>query len=395
MRKSILGIAMMLSAIVCSCGKGISKKELFNGENLEGWTCVLDEKSDVPTSEVYGVKDGNIHIVGNPFGYMRTDKKYSNYKLHMEWRWVGEGTNSGLFLHVQDGDKLWPNAIECQLCNGKAGDFVMLGGSKISEIECVGQFPIKDRVGNFEKPVGEWNIAEVVCQGNSITVYINGQLQNQATSETSEGYIALQSEGGSIEFRNVYLTELNGKDTIAKDSIALSYDLLKNDDPRIKDCIEEEPQYAFDVTLKGKINGTPYKLYQVHIKEGKAERTEIKQEKTCIADSIQHILFASIMESKESVRIICNHQAKNDIQVSVPTFRSILMETYPAIKQTKEETIPLIAFTEGTPQIFEIAGRKLEGLDYCGVRDAKIHPSRWFEKFHIKDYVYFEIDFQQ
>ena len=67
MRKSILGIAMMLSAIVCSCGKGISKKELFNGENLEGWTCVLDEKSDVPTNEVYGVKEGNIHIAGNPF----------------------------------------------------------------------------------------------------------------------------------------------------------------------------------------------------------------------------------------------------------------------------------------------------------------------------------------
>ena len=208
MRKSILGIAMMLSTIVCSCGEENSKKELFNGENLEGWTCILDEKADVPTSEVYGVKDGNIHIAGNPFGYMRTDKKYSNYKLHVEWRWVGEGTNSGLFLHVQDGDKLWPNAIECQLCNGKAGDFVMLGGSKIAEIECIGQFPIKDRVGNFEKPVGEWNIAEVVCQGKSITVSINGQLQNQATSETSEGYIALQSEGGPIEFRNVYLEEL-------------------------------------------------------------------------------------------------------------------------------------------------------------------------------------------
>lgn len=209
MRKSILGIAMMLSAIVCSCGKGISKKELFNGENFEGWTCVLDEKSDVPTNEVYGVKDGNIHIVGNPFGYMRTDKKYSNYKLHVEWRWVGEGTNSGLFLHVQDGDKLWPNAIECQLGSGKAGDFVMLGGSKIAEVESQGKFPIKERNGDFEKPIGEWNIAEVVCEGNSIIVYINGQLQNQATSETSEGYIALQSEGGPIEFRNVYLTAQN------------------------------------------------------------------------------------------------------------------------------------------------------------------------------------------
>ena len=395
MKNVLVCVACAMMAMLSSCGSNDSKEVLFNGENLEGWTCVLDEKSDVPTSEVYGVKEGNIHIIGNPFGYMRTDKKYSNYKLHAEWRWVGEGTNSGLFIHVQDGDKLWPNAIECQLCNGKAGDFVMLGGSKIAEVECVGQFPIKDRIGNFEKPVGEWNTAEVVCQGNSITVYINGQLQNQATSETSEGYIALQSEGGPIEFRNVYLTELNEKDTIAKDSITLSYDLLKNDDPKIKDCIEEEPQYAFDVTLKGKINGTPYKLYQVHVKEGKAERTEIKQEKICTADSIQHFLFASIMESKESVRIICNHQAKNDWKITIPSYQCILMETYPAIKQTKEETIPLIAFTEGERGTWERNGFTLEGLDYCGVRDAKIHPSRWFEKFHIKDYVYFEIEFQQ
>ena len=208
MKNNILCLAMMLLTIMCSCGQKETKQELFNGKNLDGWTCVLDESSTLPTTDVYGMKDGNIHIAGNPFGYMRTAQKYSNYKLHAEWRWVGEGTNSGLFLHVQDGDKLWPNAIECQLCNGKAGDFVMLGGSKISEIECVGQFPIKDRNGNFEKPIGEWNTAEVVCEGNSITVYINGQLQNQATSETSEGYIALQSEGGPIEFRNVYLTRL-------------------------------------------------------------------------------------------------------------------------------------------------------------------------------------------
>lgn len=208
MKARFLLAAMAFTLMMSACGESNSPKELFNGENLEGWVCVLDETSAVPTSEVYGAQEGNIHIKGNPFGYMRTAEKYGNYKLHVEWRWVGEGTNSGLFLHVQDGDKLWPNAIECQLCNGKAGDFVMLGGSKISEIECVGEFPIKDRNGNFEKPVGEWNTAEIVCEGNSITVYINGELQNQATAETSEGYIALQSEGGPIEFRNVQLSKL-------------------------------------------------------------------------------------------------------------------------------------------------------------------------------------------
>ena len=205
MKNQILSLAILVLGILASCGTKETKNELFNGENLDGWVCVLDENSNVAITDVYGVKEGNIHIAGNPFGYMRTDKKYSNYKLHAEWRWVGEGTNSGLFIHVQDGDKLWPNAIECQLCNGKAGDFVMLGGSKIKEMECVEEYPVFERVGDYEKPVGEWNVAEIVCKGNKITVYVNGKLQNECTCDSTEGYIALQSEAGPLEFRNVYI----------------------------------------------------------------------------------------------------------------------------------------------------------------------------------------------
>ena len=122
---------------------------------------------------------------------------------------------------------------------------------------------------------------------------------------------------------------------------------------------------------------------------------EIQTEQTCFANDNQHFLFASIYEKKDTVRIICKHQEKHDLRISVPVLRSILMETYPIIKQTKDETIPLIAFTEGTPKNFEINGIQMKGLDYCGVRDAKIHPSRWFEKFNIKDYAYFEIEFQE
>ena len=207
MKAKFILAALMVAAVMTSCSDG-GKKQLFNGKDLTGWVCVLDANSNVPTSEVYGVKDGNIHIVGQPFGYMRTAEKYGNYKMHVEWRWIGEGTNSGIFHRVQDGDKVWPNAIECQLCSGKVGDYVMLGGSKISEIECVGEFPVKDRNGDFEKPVGEWNEAEIICEGKKVTVYINGQLQNECTTTTESGYIALQSEGGPIEFRNLYIEEL-------------------------------------------------------------------------------------------------------------------------------------------------------------------------------------------
>lgn len=203
MKAKFFFVALAMVALMCSCG---SRTELFNGKDLSGWVLVVDSESNVPATDVYGVKDGNIHIVGQPFGYMRTDKKYGDYTMHMEWRWVGEGTNSGFFHRVQDGDKVWPNAIEVQLCAGRAGDYVMLGGSKISDIECVGEFPVKDRNGDFEKPVGEWNEAEIICKGTKITVYINGNLQNECTTNTTSGYIALQSEGGPLEFRNVYLT---------------------------------------------------------------------------------------------------------------------------------------------------------------------------------------------
>lgn len=208
MKLKFVFAAAALAAMVSSCAD-CNKTSLFNGKDLNGWVCVVDSASDVPASDVFSVEDGNIRIEGNPFGYMRTYKKYGDYQLHVEWRWIGEGTNSGIFQRVQSGDKVWPAAVECQLKAGRAGDFVMLGGAKIAEVECVGEFPVKDRVGGeCEKAVGEWNEADIICQGGKITVYINGELQNEGTSEYKNGYIALQSEGGPIEFRNIYLTSV-------------------------------------------------------------------------------------------------------------------------------------------------------------------------------------------
>jgi len=179
-----------------------------------------------------------------------------------------------------------------------------------------------------------------------------------------------------------------------KENVTVSYELLENNNPKVKECMDVEPQYAFDVTLRGKLYGVPYKLYQVHVKNGKTERTEIVQKKTCVADSVQHVLFASIQEGKDTVRIVCKHQMKNDLRIAIPGRLCILMETYLPVESTTDDAIPLIAFTEGMTKAFEIDGRKLEGLDYCGIRDAKIHPNRWFEEFNIKNYVYFEIEFE-
>ena len=202
--------AALVSALALgSCG-GNARTELFNGKDLAGWVCVVDSLGEVPAGEVFTVRDGNIRIAGQPFGYMRTVRQYGDYRLHAEWRWIGEATNSGIFQRVQEGDKVWPQGIECQLMAGRAGDLVLLGGARADGIEPVGKFPIKARIGDAgcEKPAGEWNEAEIVCQGDRMAVYINGVLQNEWSGTNRTGYIALQSEGGTLEFRNVYLTDV-------------------------------------------------------------------------------------------------------------------------------------------------------------------------------------------
>ena len=135
--------AALVSALALgSCG-GNARTELFNGKDLAGWVCVVDSLGEVPAGEVFTVRDGNIRIAGQPFGYMRTVRQYGDYRLHAEWRWIGEATNSGIFQRVQEGDKVWPQGIECQLMAGRAGDLVLLGGARADGIEPVGKIPYK------------------------------------------------------------------------------------------------------------------------------------------------------------------------------------------------------------------------------------------------------------
>ncbi len=184
------------------------KIDLFNGKDLGNWSFKLKDPAVSP-SGVFMVKDGVIHITGNPFGYMRTNDKYSDYQLHVEYRWPKEASNSGIFLHAQLPDTIWLKCFECQLQAGNAGDFICMNGSDMNERTDKSKRNVKKMAASSEKPVGEWNTVEVVCRANTIEVRVNGVLQNRATGVSdSSGYICLQSEGKDVEFRNVFLTRL-------------------------------------------------------------------------------------------------------------------------------------------------------------------------------------------
>jgi hypothetical protein len=182
---------------------------LFNGKDLSNWVFFLKDNTVDPAT-VFTAHDGIIHITGSPFGYMRTKGTYSNYRLHVEWRWPSEATNSGVFIHCQTPDAIWLKCIECQLQAGNAGDFVCMNGADMDERIDKSNAVVRKKGPSSEKPVGQWNFMEVVCTGNTIEVYVNGILLNKGTNTSvSSGSISLQSEGKDIEFRNVFLSTIN------------------------------------------------------------------------------------------------------------------------------------------------------------------------------------------
>lgn len=222
--KSIRLIATVIIVLLTAVGnmaaqskskKGKDKKakkseivQLFNGKDLSNWVFYLKDQS-VDATKVFTVKDGVIHITGDPFGYMRTKDNYSDYRLHVEWRWPSEATNSGVFVHGQEPDAIWLKCIECQLMAGNAGDFVCMNGADMNERTDKSKVVVKKLAESSEKPVGEWNTMEVICKANTIEVLVNGVLQNKGTNvNISSGSICLQSEGKDIQFRNVFITKL-------------------------------------------------------------------------------------------------------------------------------------------------------------------------------------------
>ena len=206
------GAALLFLTLFFSCKHDHRPVPLFNGENLDGWIAVTDPEDTLGTAaDVFTVKDGVIAISGRPFGYLRTEKTYGDYRVSLEFRWVGTGTNSGFFQRIQEGDRVWPLGMECQFGTGNVGDFIGLNGYQLSGAEPLfGPFTRKARTSETdpEKPAGEWNLIEVECVGKHVKYTVNGVLQNETDGQAEQGYIAIQSEGGPLEVRNIEITEL-------------------------------------------------------------------------------------------------------------------------------------------------------------------------------------------
>jgi hypothetical protein len=224
---------------------------LFNGRNLNGWYTWLRETKHEDPKKVFSVVNGMLRISGEDWGGIATRKEYENYRLTVEWKWGGKtwgerkdkARDSGILVHAvgEDGARsgTWLESIESQIIEGGTGDYILVGGKNQPAMSGELRFDSKKQAywhegaqlvahkGRFnwfgrdpawkdvlgfrganevEKPTGEWNRQEVICDGDSIATILNGIVVNRAFKASHrKGKIQIQSEGAEILIRKVEL----------------------------------------------------------------------------------------------------------------------------------------------------------------------------------------------
>lgn len=232
---------------------------MFNDKDLSGWTVKIHhyEVGD-NHGDTFRVKDSIIQVrydnyegdFNERYGHLYYDRPYSYFKLKLEYRFVGElhpGApiftlkNSGIMFHSQDPRSIlkeqdWPISVEMQFLAGleegksrptgnmcSPGTDVVFGG-KIDPRHCINS--------SSDTYFGEqWVAAELIVRGDSLVTHkINGKTVLEYTQPQigggivhrydpavkldgqllKEGFIALQSEGQPIDFRNIKIQNLKG-----------------------------------------------------------------------------------------------------------------------------------------------------------------------------------------
>jgi hypothetical protein len=213
MRCSSLLLRFIAPLVFAGCAA--SAAELFNGHDFAGW-----EFTTTPATDIKAVckimPDGVIAAAGRPIGFIATTASYENYRLHAEWRWSDKPGNGGVLVHISSGpkDRAWPLSLQIQTKHKNAGDLLPMAGATFAEpltTEPGAKTPIKARTGSIdsEKPAGEWNSCDVLCQNGAVEVTVNGVLQNKITQSTPHsGRVGFQFEGTPFEIRHVTLTPL-------------------------------------------------------------------------------------------------------------------------------------------------------------------------------------------
>ena len=184
---------------------------------------------DVNTSDsTWRLADNLLVNTGLPIGVVRSEKMYQNFILHVEWRHMEKGGNSGIFAWcdaVPESHNRLPSGVEIQMLeldwvnqnirNGETPPIAYVHGELFGagQTKTTPDNPRGERSKSVENRclgVGEWNKYTVVCVDGTIKLSVNGKFVNGISKSTQRmGYLCLEAEGAEIQFRNLQLIELD------------------------------------------------------------------------------------------------------------------------------------------------------------------------------------------
>jgi len=188
--------------------------QLFNGENLDGW---IGNKTD------YIVENGEIVIYPGRGGHgnLFTENEYGDFVFRFEFQ-LTPGANNGLGIRAPlEGDAAYVG-MELQIIDNTAEIYKDLEDYQFHG-SVYGVIPAKR---GYLKPVGEWNVQEVVARGPHIKVTLNGAVildgnielaskdgtidgNDHPGLERQKGYIGFLGHGSVVRFRNIRIKDLD------------------------------------------------------------------------------------------------------------------------------------------------------------------------------------------
>ena len=220
----VMLLGSLLLVIGASRARGLPVPEfrdLFNGKDLTGWV-------NVNTAEdTWRVRDGVLICSGKPIGVMRSEKQYENFILHIEWKHLEPGGNSGVFVWSNarpNPSSRLPDGVEVQMLeldwpklhqrDGKMPPLAYVHGELfgVNGVKTTPDNPRGERSMSIENRClgrGEWNTYDVVAVDGVLKLAVNGKFVNGIRGSTQKkGYLCLESEGAEIHFRNIKILEL-------------------------------------------------------------------------------------------------------------------------------------------------------------------------------------------
>jgi len=183
-------------------------------EQIKKWTAP-DQKGSMmeqgKTGKPHWYVEGD-ELVNDGFGaYATTEKDYGDFELHIEYKTVPKA-DSGIYLRGVPQVQIWDYTEEAKF---KLGADKGSGGLWNNSPGAPG----KDPLVKADKPFGEWNKFRIIMKGENVTIFLNDKLvvdnaklenyYDRKVSVPEKGPIQLQTHGGEIRWRNIFIKELS------------------------------------------------------------------------------------------------------------------------------------------------------------------------------------------